>query len=359
MAKQASAEPGQPTKAAARACDRTPPPARWLRALAAFVALPAALCALVLLSACSDPRRVETIQIGINDFPGYELLYLAQEKGFYRDEGVAVRVVEFRSLADAMFAANNRQLDIVATTPVDLLLGQGGASPRFKAGWVIDYSDGADAIVARSPLGSVADLKGRTVALETGSIGILVLGLALQRAGLSLGDVKLLNMSTGMAESAIVAGRADAVVTYSPFLERLETKPGLRRIFDSKAIPGEIADVLAFSESMLADRAQDARRVVRALLRAQSFLREQPGEALAIMAAREHLGVEQFRLALEVGLHLEAASDQSSYFDSGGRLEKTIARSAEYLRKQGLLAGAVDARQFMTDAAVLPDATKR
>ena len=49
------------------------------------------------VTGCSPEPKAE-LRVGINAWPGYEFLYLAQEKGFYRDEGVAVRIIEFNSL---------------------------------------------------------------------------------------------------------------------------------------------------------------------------------------------------------------------------------------------------------------------
>jgi len=82
-------------------------------AASGVLAMLAALGALLLLPACSQ-APTPPISIGINAFPSYELLYLADQKGFYRDEGVAVRIVEFASLSGEM-ALIRGEIDALVT----------------------------------------------------------------------------------------------------------------------------------------------------------------------------------------------------------------------------------------------------
>lgn len=327
--------------------------ANMLRALAAVMAVPAVLCALVLVPGCDAQQDGGTIQIGINDFPSYELLYLAQEKGFYRDEGVQVRIVEFASLSDAARAFGNKQLDAIATTLVDLVIADQNDPGNMKAGWVLHESTGADTILGGTQVRNINDLYGRRVGLETTSVGLLVLGRALQLHNMALKDVKLVNLDPLSGESALARGEIDALVTYAPYSVRLAKKPGIRKIFDTRAIPGEIVDVLAFSAELVTGRASDIKRIVRAYMRAQSFLREQPEQAIAIMAQRERIDASSFRQVLENDLHLLTAKEQAAYLQSGARLEQQIGLTAEYLQHVGIAKVAPDARRMVVDPALL------
>jgi len=125
-----------------------------------------------LLSACAKDVP-QTIRIGINSYPAYELLYLAQEKGFYRQEGVDVKILEFSSLSDVTASLANGRIDGAATTLVDLILMQARYGTGAQAVLVIAYSAGADMLLARAPIGGLADLRGKTVGLEIDSLGQL------------------------------------------------------------------------------------------------------------------------------------------------------------------------------------------
>lgn len=85
-------------------------------------------------------RREPVLRVGINPAPGYELIFLAEEKGFFREEGLEVRLVEFTCLADCRRAFERGQVDVVGTTAVQVPVGResGRYSPK-----IVDVSDGA------------------------------------------------------------------------------------------------------------------------------------------------------------------------------------------------------------------------
>jgi NitT/TauT family transport system substrate-binding protein len=290
-----------------------------------------AVLGVALLAACAK-EVPQTIRIGINSYPAYELLYLAQEKGFYRQEGVDVKIVEFSSLSDVTASMANGQIDGAATTLVDLVLMQARYGIGARAVLVIAYSAGADMLLARAPIGGLADLRGKTVGLEIDSLGMLVLGRALEVAGLAPTDLKLVNMDQASGERALAGGQIDALVTYPPFATRLLANPTLRKLFDTSSVPGEVIDVLAFSDALIDGRPEDVRRIARAYTRAQEFLRTERAEALAIMARREDIEVQEFAAALEGDIRLLGESDQAPYFADAGLIDQQLSRAHAYLR---------------------------
>ncbi len=46
------------------------------------------------------PKSGPTLRVGLNPWPGYEVLFIAEHVDYFRDEGVAVRLIEFTSLSD-------------------------------------------------------------------------------------------------------------------------------------------------------------------------------------------------------------------------------------------------------------------
>ena len=324
----------------------------WLRTRRFLWVLSAYVCLLVLLPGCAERRNSETIQIGISDFPAYELLYLAQERGFFRDEGVKVRIVEFSSQSDAASAFGNGRLDGIATTVVEMVIANATAPGSVRAVWVIDYSQGADVILAPARIRNIADLKERRVGLEVSSVSLLLLNRALQKEGLALNDVKLINMSPLAGEAALAEGKIDAIVSYTPHSERLLKLPGIRKIFDSNSIPGEILDILAFKADLIDARPDDIKRILRAYQRALFFLRDQPQQAIVIMAQREHIDAQSFRRLLGNDMHILSAEEQVSYFELGGTLEQKIALTVDVLQQSGLIQSMPNRRQLIYDSAL-------
>ena len=65
-------------------------------------------------------KRGVVLRVGITPAPGYELNFLAEEKGFFREEGLEVRLVEFTCLADCRRAFARGQVDVLGSTAVEV-----------------------------------------------------------------------------------------------------------------------------------------------------------------------------------------------------------------------------------------------
>jgi ABC-type nitrate/sulfonate/bicarbonate transport system substrate-binding protein len=109
----------------------------------AFITLLAAAAAWVCLGG-GGQRREPVLRVGINPAPGYELIFLAEEKGFFRDEGLAVRLVEFTCLADCRRAFERGQVDVIGSSAVTVPVGREGGRYSPKIADVSDAVCGSD-----------------------------------------------------------------------------------------------------------------------------------------------------------------------------------------------------------------------
>lgn len=80
-----------------------------------------ASCCLLFVYSCNQ-APTEAIRIGISPWPGYELLYLAQEKSFFEQAGLHVQIVEFSSLGDVLRAYEQGNIDGMASTLTEAIL---------------------------------------------------------------------------------------------------------------------------------------------------------------------------------------------------------------------------------------------
>jgi NitT/TauT family transport system substrate-binding protein len=292
---------------------------------------------LALLSACSPPPR--ELRIGINAWPGYEFLYLARQKGLFAAEGVDVEVVEFNSLPDARRAFERGQIDGLGTTVIEVLQARSHSERPLQIVRVVDYSDGADVVLARGGIQSVADLRGKRVGVELASLGVYVLARALETGGLSLGEVQAVPSDQLSMEEAFASGELDAVVTYPPSSVRLSREARAATVFTSASIPGEVIDVLAVDARVAAERPGDVVALLRGFERALAYARTHPDDAYAIMAAREGITAQEFAAVLADGVRLVDGAAQAQYFAPGGSLDRVIDASDRYLRAVGQLDG--------------------
>lgn len=314
-----------------------------------FPALVAA--AVVFLSGCS-PESSDPVRIGLNAWPGYEFLYLAQEKGFYREEGVDVQLVGFNSLSDARRAYERGQIDGLGTTIVEVLQAREYSRRSPQIVQAVDYSDGADMLLARPGITNVSGLRGARVGVELASVCIFVLYRALEKHGLSLNDVQLVSSDQATMAAAFQKGALDAVVTYPPNTVSLLRDGRARRVFTSAEIPGEVMDVIAIEEDVCKRRPRDVERIIRAFHRAIDYAQENPDDAHAIMARREGITPSEFKQTLTDGVRTITRAEQSKYLRPGGAISAAIEATDKALRDSGQIKGANRSRNVINPAFV-------
>ena len=292
------------------------------------------ICAgsIVALASCND-NNVSSLDIGISGSPGYGVLYLAQEQGYFRDEGVNVRIVEFPSHTDLAVSLLSRQLDGAAMNSADLARLNGRAGGDLRAVWAIDSSDIAVRLQKRQSIRSVADLRARKVAVDMDPVGLRLFRQELNAAGLDYSDLTVVNLDQSAGERALFRGEVDAVVTSGPMSRRSGSR-GAAGTLDGK-FSEELVGLLGVRSAALEERRTDVRKLLSAYRRALAFLASNPQEAVEIMARRLRMAPDQYRLALEREVRLLGPADQAKYLSAGGVLESVLASQRELLRMAG------------------------
>ncbi|QIB34132.1 ABC transporter substrate-binding protein [Ancylobacter pratisalsi] len=237
----------------------------------------------IMAAAAAQPASAGTISIGHTVWVGYGPLYLAKELGYFKENGVDVELQVVDDSALAMAAQAGGKLDGTATT-LDEILKYRSDKFCFKAVALFDESHGGDGMVSVKEINSLADLKGKTVALNEGSTSQFWFSYLLKKEGIPLKDVEVLNMSADAAAAAFIAGQVPVAVTWEPNLTLVKTKNAGKVLMDSAATPGVIIDVLELSCSVLKDRPADAKGFIAGLQKAVDYIKENPEKAYAIMA---------------------------------------------------------------------------
>lgn len=117
-----------------------------------------------------------------------------------------------------------------------------------------DYSNGNDAVLARSNL-TLAQLPGKPILLVQKTVSEYLLERAMEMNGLSgnMGRLKLLNTSDSDIVGAFLGDKKNQVaVTWKPLVSEILTQDsGVKELFDSSRIPGEILDLLVVRSDVL------------------------------------------------------------------------------------------------------------
>ena len=147
----------------------------------------------------------EKITIGYSAWPGWFPWSVAAEQKLFDANGVNVEMKYFDSYTDSLAALTNGAIDANSQTLNDTLMSVStGAKQTIVL--VNDNSTGNDQIICAGDINGVADLNGKKVGVEQGTVDHFLLLLALQQAGLTQQDIDLEAMPTDAAANAFAAG---------------------------------------------------------------------------------------------------------------------------------------------------------
>jgi NitT/TauT family transport system substrate-binding protein len=307
------------------------------------------LAAAAILGLASCMSYEPPLRIALIRWPPFEFLHLAQEKGYFADEGVEVRLIEFVAVNDTQRAFEHDKIDGGTFSLFQVLQNRDQLTRKMQVPMVIDFSDGADLLMAQPEITDVPSLRGHRVGVGLGPLDIFFLTRALELHGMTLQDVSLVYVRTADMAEALREGKVDAVTAYPPNSTEIENAGVARTIFTSSRIPGEIVDVLALDEAVIRQRPDDVAGVIRAFYRAVRFAHEHPEEAWQIMSARERVTPEEFRAALQTGITLVPLADQRKFLGKNSSLPGVVARVSQVLKEKGLLSSVHAEHDLLSD----------
>lgn len=233
------------------------------------------------------------ITLGFSAWPGWFPWQVAAEQGLFAENGVDVELKYFDSYTDSLNALATGQIDANSQTLNDTLASVAGGAQQTVV-LVNDNSTGNDQIIAAEGIDTVADLKGKTVAAEQGTVDHYLLLLALRQAGLSEADVTFTPLLTDAAAAAFVAGQVDAVGVFAPFTTTALQRPGSKAVATSADFPGAIPDHLVVTRDLLQRDPAAVQGLVNTWFDTVAWIAENRPRALEIMAKRAGVSVADY-----------------------------------------------------------------
>ena len=295
---------------------------RWIAAIHKMT-----MCGvLFLLSAgCTCSRQSPEVRIGISPWPGYEPVFIAASNGYFAKHGLNVEIKEFSSLSDTVTAFQRGQINAMCSTPLEALAvwRESGVAPKLIS--VMDYSDGPDVLIAGPAVKSLADLRGKSIAVEAGGLGTYLLVRGLSMGGLSINDVTVIPTDQTAVDKVLQSGKADAAVTYPPYSLKLLNRGGMRVVFSSKDIPEEIIDVVSVQSKVMQDDPEFRAKFISAWQDSLDYIKTNPDAAIAMMAKREGESAQAFKETLG-GLRLVSKDEQAAFYGAEGKLKDILIR---------------------------------
>lgn len=301
----------------------------------------AALAVLLLIAAL--PARAEPLKVMLDWFvnPDHAPLYVALEKGYFRDAGLEVEIIAPADPADPPKLVAAGGVDVALSYQPELHLQAEAGLPLARIGTLIATPLNTVIVLADGPVKSLKDLKGRKIGYSVTGFEDAVLGAMLEHAGIKLGDVELVNVNFALSAS-LLSGQVDAVIGGYRNFElnqmALEGHPGRAFFPEENGVPPYDELILLANTGRLDDPRLP--RFLDALERGVLYLVNNPEDSWALFI--------KGRPELDTDLNRRAWTDTLPRFAHSPRAldEHRYRRMAEFLRARGLVKAVPDLASY-------------
>ncbi len=242
--------------------------------------------------------------IGLSQLPAF----VAQEKGFYKQERLEVLIVVMDgTIATRAMIGGDIDFNLALASGVSAILN--GAPVKGVMGMT---TRGTQSFMVKPEINSAADLKGKIVGVS-GFGGSTHHGalLVLEHLGVDTKDVSILNVgNSALRLAALRFKKIDATILDTAFVRKAE-ELGFKRLV-SLADLGEIPSTgLMVTTTKLKKQPDQIRRVVRATLKGTSYFKENRGEMISFIAKKLAVETKEAEELFELGVKV---------FSSNGRI---------------------------------------
>jgi NitT/TauT family transport system substrate-binding protein len=289
--------------------------------------------------------KAPTLTVAIHPWVGYETLYLARDLNWLPDR---IRLNDYALLSESLAALRSGEAEAACLT-LDELLRERASGIPLSAVLVFGVSAGADMVMARPEIETLADLVGKRIGYDPDADGALVFARLMETAGLDSSQVTQVNLPPAEQVDGWRRGEVDAVITYEPIASAV-MREGARNLFDSRQMPETIIHVLALHRDHLAVLPL-LRTLVEIHFRAFDYMRGNEEDAIQRISLRDEISPQEVRQALAGVILPTLAANHRYLVGSEPDLVRAAGNLSQLMVRYGLLAKEDDLQNL-----VLPDA---
>jgi NitT/TauT family transport system substrate-binding protein len=317
------------------------------------------LCTALILSAALHAHAADVpLRVGVSAASSDAVFYIADKKGYFRQEGLAVAFIPFDSAAKMVAPLGAGQLDIGGGSPsaglynavergIDIkIVADKGSTP---AGYGFQPLLVRKDLVASGRFKTLKDLKGMKIAGSApGSASTSTLNEALKSAGLKTSDVERVFMAFPQHVAALQNKAVDAAMTTEPSATRaVQSGAAVRVMGDDAIYPNHQLAVVLYSGRFIKENPDAARRFMRAYLKAaRDYNDALKGGKIAGSSAREIIAILTEYTNIKDPKVFAAITPQGTNPD--GRVhEASLRNDLAFFKEEGQVKGNVTIEQVL------------
>jgi ABC-type nitrate/sulfonate/bicarbonate transport system substrate-binding protein len=168
----------------------------------------------------SAQQNLKQLTIFIEPDVHYDSIWMADAKGFYKEEGLNVEFKQFPTGVNALSAFAAGQGDIALSGELPALLNWVNGKGDYRLLTVLERDSKGFVVVAQSTIKNASDLKGKTIATRVGTTGSWFVSEYLQKNHLAPDDVTIKDLTPATMPTALCKGDIAAFFIWQPFGSR-------------------------------------------------------------------------------------------------------------------------------------------
>ncbi len=295
-----------------------------------------------------EERKDPPLRVEYTQWWGDYTLLVAEEKGFFEQNGVEVEPVYYGVHPEIYPALASGQID-GALIAVGDAINIYRITPMKVVG--INNDGGTNSIVASPEINSIQDLNGKVIGVLIGTQYELMITEMLRSGFISISNVTVVNVNPEDASEALKSGQVQAVYTWEPYLSQAVAN-GYKVIYPKQQVR-LFPEMIVFNKSVVDSRPDDIRAFLRAWFQAVEYRLQHQGETRDIAA--KYLGVSAEEIQPDDNQRLYSVEDNRELFniEEENSIYAITKLTSDYLISIGTITQLVDPLELL-DPSYLP-----
>lgn len=273
-------------------------------------------------SAPPNMPREQVVIAANNEYVGSCSVIVAQEKNFFTNEGLIVKINPYTSGKAAMAAIIEKKADIGTVADIPVMFAGLDKTPISVIATIF-VGEKDHGIVGRKDrgIGAAASLRGKKIGVPLSTSAHFTLDAFLNRQKLLPNEVTTRNYKPEELSTALADGDIDAVAIWEPFLGAAMGKLGSNGvIFYGQEVYESIYNMVG-TQSYISEHPEAIKKILRALIQGAKVCNDSPDEAQEIVSKTTKIDINtlkaswssyRFDISLDQGLIL-ALEDEARW----------------------------------------------
>jgi putative hydroxymethylpyrimidine transport system substrate-binding protein len=167
----------------------------------------------IILTLSVANAKTDKITIGLDWFinPDHAPLIIAQKRGFFKEVGLQVEMIEPADPNDPPKLVAAGKLDLAISYQPQLHIQVDQGLPVVRVGTLVSVPLNSLVVLENGPIKSISDLKGKKIGFSVGGFEEALLSGMLEKYNIKMTDVDLININFSLSPS-LIAKKVDAVI---------------------------------------------------------------------------------------------------------------------------------------------------